>query len=289
MNDFFGSYPYFPPEMLEFKPYDGFKADIFSLGVTLMYLAFNNGGFKKASINNDLYKKIIDGKKDEYFKSLKNKITEEISTEFKDLFFWMVSYNPQKRPTIKQILSHNWFKSYLEMNNEQKKQLDKEIEDDFQNRIQIIAKKIEEEIETAELESESEYESGSLNRGGSGKVTQFFKSGMKPIKAPKGFDTSFSIKIKGLVNPSKFMNKFCHKLGNCQFEADINKLKLTAIFEDDDEEELGENFRGNEIIIKFKLYESEEGIFLKLFKVKGSSKNFFDKFIEISKMLKKSN
>ena len=288
LNDFFGSYPYFPPEMLEFKPYDGFKADIFSLGVTLMYLTFNNGGFKKANIYDDLYKKIIDGKKDEYFKSLKNKITEEISTEFKDLFFWMVSYNPQKRPTIKEILSHNWFKSYLKMNNEQKKQLDKEIEDDFQNRIQIIAKKIEEEIETAELESESEYESGSLNRGGSGKVTQFFKSGMKPIKAPKGFDTSFSIKIKGLVNPSKFMNKFCHKLGNCQFEADINKLKLTAIFEDD-EENLDENFGGNEIIIKFKLYESEEGIFLKLFKVKGSSKNFFDKFIEISKMLKKSN
>ena len=24
LNDFFGSYPYFPPEMLEFKPYDGF-------------------------------------------------------------------------------------------------------------------------------------------------------------------------------------------------------------------------------------------------------------------------
>ena len=176
------------------------------------------------------------------------------------------------------------------MNNEQKTQLDKEIEDDFNNRIQIIEKKIEKEIEGAELESESEseYESGSLNRGGSGNVTQYFKSGMKPIKAPKGFDTSFSIKIKGLVNPSKFMNKFCHKLGNCQFEADINKLKLTAIFEDD-EENLDENFGGNEIIIKFKLYESEEGIFLKLFKVEGSSKKFFDKFIEISKMLKKSN
>ena len=120
LNDFFGSYPYFPPEMLEFKPYDGFKADIFSLGVTLMYLTFNHAGFKEATKSCNLYNEIISGQKENYFESLKNNITEEISPELKDLFYWMVSYIPENRPSIKDILSHEWFKSYLEMNDKQK-------------------------------------------------------------------------------------------------------------------------------------------------------------------------
>ena len=146
-NDFFGSKPYFPPEMLEFKPYDGFKADIFSLGVTLMYLTFNHAGFKEATKSCNLYKEIISGHKENYFKSLKNNITEEISPELKDLFYWMVSYIPKNRPSIQDILSHEWFKSYLELNDNQKEQLNKEIINDFENRKKIIDKSVKAEIE----------------------------------------------------------------------------------------------------------------------------------------------
>ena len=278
-NDFFGSKPYFPPEMLEFKPYDGFKADIFSLGVTLMNLTFNHAGFKEATKSCDLYNEIISGQKEKYFELLKNNITEEISPELKDLFFRMVSYIPKDRPSIQEILSHEWFKSYLEMNDNQKEQLNKEIINDFENRKKIIDKSVKAEIEKDNKKSDL------LNTKALDNSIQYFKYDMKPIKAYKGLDDYFGIKIKGLANPSKFMNKFCYKLsktfeGNCEFEVDKNKLKFTATFEDENENEI--------TIIKFKLYESEEGCLLKFFKVKGSSKSFFDKFKEIYEMLKES-
>ena len=86
------------------------------------------------------------------------------------------------------------------------------------------------------------------------------------------------------------MNNFYNKLnknynGNCLIEVDKNKLKLTVFFEDNENDD-DENIKGNQIKIKIKLYESEEGLLLKLIKVEGSAKNFFDKFIEISEMLK---
>ena len=223
-----------------------------------------------------LYKEIISGQKENYFKSLKNNITEEISPELKDLFFKMVSYIPKNRPSIQDILSHEWFKSYLELNDNQKEQLNKEIINDFENRKKIIDKSVKAEIEKNNKESDL------LNTKALDNAIKYFKYDMKPIKAYKGLDDYFGIKIKGLTNPSKFMNKFCYKLsktfeGNCEFEVDKNKLKFTATFEDENE---------NEITIKFKLYESEEGLLLKLFKVEGSAKNFFDKFKEISEMLK---
>jgi len=70
------------------------------------------------------------------------------------------------------------------------------------------------------------------------------------------------------------------------------KLKLNVVFEEEEEnEEEGEkengSIKGNGISIKIKLYQSNDGLLLKLFKVDGSKKNFYDKFIEISKIVKK--
>ena len=285
LNYYFGTIPYAAPEIVKNVPYDGFKADIFSLGVTLIWLTFGIPGFTKASQECKFYQKIISGKRQEYYNLLKPYIDEEMSESFKNLFLWMVSYDPQKRPpSIDEILSHEWFKSYFEMNNEQKKNLDNEIKEDFKNRIGKIEASINKEIERANNKSES------MNRGTSDDNDIYFNYDIKPIKAPKGFDNSFGIKIKGMVNPCEFMNDFCNKLKKkCLFEVDKNKLKLTANFEDpekNEEEKYNENIRGNEITIKIKLYETEEGLLLKLFRVDGSTKNFFDKFIEISELLK---
>ena len=69
------------------------------------------------------------------------------------------------------------------------------------------------------------------------------------------------------------------------------KLKLNVVFEEEENEEEGEkengSIKGNGISIKIKLYQSNDGLLLKLFKVDGSKKNFYDKFIEISKIVKK--
>ena len=53
--------PDIPLKIIANVPYDGFKADIFSLGITLMSLTFWDPGFTKASNEYEFYKAIIDG------------------------------------------------------------------------------------------------------------------------------------------------------------------------------------------------------------------------------------
>jgi hypothetical protein len=47
--------PYIPPEIIANVPYNGLKADIFSLGVTLMSLTYCVPGFTKASNEFEFY------------------------------------------------------------------------------------------------------------------------------------------------------------------------------------------------------------------------------------------
>ena len=251
-----------------------------------MNLSFNYPGLTEASKSCGLYKNIINNQIENYFKLLKKFIKEDISKELKELFIWMVAYHPENRPSIQEILSHNWFKSYLEMNDDQKKNLDKEVIKEFENRVKIIDHSIKDEIKKANIESEQ------MNKRSTGNKQRHFNDIMKPIKVNNVFDTSFSIKIKGWIYPSRFMDYTFNKIskhfdGKCILEANKNKLKFTVVFKEEDEEEkLNGNIKGNNITIKFKLYESDEGLLLKLFKVEGSAKNFFDKFKEISQILK---
>ena len=99
-EDYFGSVPYIQPEIIANVPYDGFKADIFSLGVTLMSLTFCVPGLTKASSECEFYKSIIEGREDKYWDLLESVIKKDISEEFKELFIQMVSNTPENRPTI---------------------------------------------------------------------------------------------------------------------------------------------------------------------------------------------
>ena len=206
INNYFGTIPYAAPEVINNIPYNGFQADIFSLGMTLIWLTFGVPGFTKAWKKCKFYKNIILGKKEEYFKLLESYIKEGISPSFKELFLWMVAYKPEDRPTIKQILSHEWFKSYLELNDEQKKNLNEEIKKEFEKRSEKIQNSIK-----SEIKKENEKSDSMVTRSSSDE-TQFFREYIKPKKVAKGFDTSFCIKIKGLIFPGRFMNKFCNEL-----------------------------------------------------------------------------
>ena len=42
----------------------------------------------------------------------------EFSPEFQDLFKKMVNYKPSQRPTIEEILSHDWMKEVTNLNEE---------------------------------------------------------------------------------------------------------------------------------------------------------------------------
>ena len=155
LEDYFGSIPYIPPEIIANVPFDGFKADIFSLGVTLMSLTFCVPGFIKASSECEFYKAIIDEREDKYWDLVEKLIEKDISEEFKDLFIQMVSNIPENRPSIQDILIHRWFNSYKEMNDEEKDNLEKEIISEFKNREEIIQDEITNEINIANQNSEN--------------------------------------------------------------------------------------------------------------------------------------
>ena len=66
LKDFLGTLNYLAPELILRKPYDGFKADIFSLGVILLNLATCKIGFFEASKNDQFYRLIMT----QHYKSL---------------------------------------------------------------------------------------------------------------------------------------------------------------------------------------------------------------------------
>ena len=120
----------------------------------------------------------------------------------------------------------------------------------------------------------------------------FFKTEVKPKKVPEGLDYKFCAKINFNVNPTEFMNNLCELIieefgnDNCYIEADKYKPKLTVIFEEDEEKE-NEKIIGNNVTMKIKLYESQNGLILKMSKIEGDKKNFYDKFTAIVNLLKK--
>ena len=256
-----------------------------------MYLTFCFPGFFEASKYCNFYRKIMLNKREDYINNLKTYVKEELSAEFQDLFFKMVAFKPQNRPSIQEVLEHKWFKSYLELNDEQKKNLEAEIVAEFKDRFDKIQKSIIKEIEKSNMESELLITKSSDNE------YEYFKPDLKPKIIPKGFDMSFCFKIRGSINPCKFMNRLCDKIiskfggDNCYIEADKNKLKIIANFEENEEnvEENEENeneaIKGNNTTLKIKLYESNGDLLLKLFNVDGSTKNFYDKFVAISKIV----
>ena len=96
---------YAAPEICENKLYDGYQADIFSLGVILYKLYNGNKPFKESSKKDHFYQYIMD----EDYKNYWKKITPGLKgikdfENFKDLYNKMISYNPKKRPTIIEIL-----------------------------------------------------------------------------------------------------------------------------------------------------------------------------------------
>ena len=106
-----GSSYYCPPEILEGKPYDGEKADVFCIGALLFVLMTKNFAFDEAIINNTsfrvkkiLYKTIQTKQYDKYWELLEKYFNiKNLSPNFKNLFLKMVAYEPEERPSIEEI------------------------------------------------------------------------------------------------------------------------------------------------------------------------------------------
>ena len=98
-----GSPFYCAPEMILGKKYCGNLSDIWSLGIILYYMIFNELPFYEVDLDR-LYKKIIDGK----YTIPKDK-ANIVGKDAIDLINKMLEKDPKKRIKINDIIKHNWF------------------------------------------------------------------------------------------------------------------------------------------------------------------------------------
>ena len=142
----YGTPEYTAPEILENKPYDGEKIDIFSLGIILFNLRVCSFGFTTAkipqkipryslNIQEKMYKYIKEKNYPLYWKLLGGFVKlNGISEEFKNLYLKMVAYNPKERPTIEEIYNHEWMKEIRDLNEEEFEEYEKDLIKELKSR-----------------------------------------------------------------------------------------------------------------------------------------------------------
>ena len=132
LNDMVGTPVYSSPQILANQPYNGEKADIFSLGIILFNLVSGKKPFYSADKYDRFYGLIVKGKNDRFWKEIVRMLgIIDFSNEFKDLFISMVAFNENGRPNIPQILHHHWFDEINDLDNEELNQLEIEVRNEF--------------------------------------------------------------------------------------------------------------------------------------------------------------
>ena len=135
---------YMAPEVKRGKGYDGEKADIFSTGVLLFTLRKGKTPFpisKNFNVGNrikKLYKYIKDKNEKNFWNILEKSGIDGFSPEFKNLFFKMVAFNPKERPTIEEILNHEWMKEIIKLNEEEFRQYEENLIKELKKRERML-------------------------------------------------------------------------------------------------------------------------------------------------------
>ena len=109
-----GTPNYICPQMWSYKKFDGIKADIFSLGVVLLFLITKKNCFNIAYRTDSKYKLILKKRNEDYWKEITTIYPQisKLSKEFKELYFKMISPREETRPDfIKDIFKEPWLKN----------------------------------------------------------------------------------------------------------------------------------------------------------------------------------
>ena len=238
LKDWVGTAQYAAPEIYKQRPYDGVKIDIFSLGVILFNLVTGKYGFEEAKVKNNLYRLIMLKHYDIFWK--KNTQVKNVSKEFKTLFEKMVSFKSLERPSIKEILDSEWMKEMKDIEKDEKKLKDLELEvyKDFLERENIIKAATQKE---KKIEGNNDNNNiGGNNKSSGNDEIKYFSDDLFPQKIKPGKYMEHFFKITGNLNPVKFMNSLANKIKFkykkiCTIEEKKNKLKFKANFEEDEE------------------------------------------------------
>ena len=297
--------------------YDGYKIDVFSLGITLIAITYGLTGFETEPKKSQLYPLIISKDKKKlaiYWKVLK-KFNEKIvkaTDDFKDLYYKMVELNPKQRITIEEILKHKWFGKIPQMTQEELKQYEKEIKikEEFQKREIIVMECSKEEIQKNIESSDNKYYNTQITKSSkTNSEGEVFKNELNTKYIEKNKYMNYCIHIKGISNLKDFLNilvnQIKEKFQNCLIKTDEdNKPNFNVTFteegiyedikeqlqnlgiENDEKEDDEEEDDINELILRIKLYKTSEGYLLRFVKKQGNKIDFINKFGIIKNLIK---
>ena len=144
LDEFVGTRHYCAPEIHLNREYNGVKADIFSLGASLFVLVVGNLGFSRARIDDKYYRCIMLKKSRDYWRFLikdYGEYSEEIKNtiinmteKLKNLYIKMISYSPELRPSIEDILKDPWMEEVTSLDDKGYSELEKEVYKEFEKR-----------------------------------------------------------------------------------------------------------------------------------------------------------
>jgi serine/threonine protein kinase len=284
LNTPLGTLNYAAPEILMKKQYDGQKTDIFAMGVLLFTLVTCKIGFHRALKTDKYYRLLMNNKNEQYWNIINNQIGN-VSNEFRDLYTKMISFKPEERPTIDEILNHPWMKGNFPS--------DKEILEEFEKRDKIVKK----ELELEELKNEANGENDSnLFRKEKGDIN-YFRSNIIPENFEENINNNI-INLKTNLNGSEIMNKILNKLkrkyeNKVNIQNNINKLEFEIIFDDDLNEDEDDNddedyleFINLNIKVLLLQKKNKNEYAISFIKKEGELYDFANRVMEIKKIIK---
>ena len=104
-----GTPGYMAPEILARHAYQGNVVDIFALAVILFCMYAGHPPFEQATATDAYYRYFVANKVDEFWKKHKKHHEDGFFTaEFMDLMSAMLAFKPYLRPSIADIIGHDW-------------------------------------------------------------------------------------------------------------------------------------------------------------------------------------
>lgn len=318
-------------EVIKNIPFDGIKADIFSLGAIIFNILtgkkiFNNQKLyffkynkKYKEYKDKYYQYMIDNDPEGYWKII-NVVDLGLSDKFKKLFLKMISNNPEKRPSINEILNDPWMVEVSDKNltEEEKTTLDNNVADEFKERKNIInnskdnsTNEINKIIDKINATTKCCQNKSGTKEGDKNYFSQDF---ILPNINEDNLDMKNCFKINCPTKrelPKFLMNEIVDSLyGLKAKDNDIEifitpskkAFKIDIQFEDDEDVDMPDDlvkagfndyieyknaFHCQNLRIRIKLFKANDGYLIKVYRKEGSLEEFNEYLGDIMTLIKK--
>ncbi len=110
LEDVVGTRGYMAPEMSAHKPYDGVKADLFSLGVVLLALVLGTAPFHDDVLTDAQYKRFCDDNPRFWAELAKNRLNPFLAS-FQTVINGLLALDPNDRTSTAEVKETVWYKA----------------------------------------------------------------------------------------------------------------------------------------------------------------------------------